>query len=418
MTTTASKNTRRRPSFQSGRILARQSGDGFTLIETIIAMSLVGLLMAAIWSMFSIYTRLEQKGVAAAQKVAVLRALHGQMREDLIRITPCSPDRVAEVIDSQPVSNTSSDTFAENGFFIGSESEIHFMILDPSVASNVAALRVVSYQPDSNQREPNRADESGEGSPGPGKPPAETLQVVQIPSGMERRTRGFPEFARQNAIRDEMEEVAMGGREMELDADDFLVIGGEALEQQQAMQVTVLPEQVDRIAEVSRYRFRFFDGVQWQATWDSALTGKLPVAVEFQMDLDVVDREAWDEQSINVALQDQATVVDGGRINSGKNRSTGLEASNPNSSTSITGVGDSFAGESIRDGVSSAARSPESLQSTTRQRFDPSGQSLDSVEDRLEHRWLITIDSKPPSNLANEDRAGFGASVWSEGSLP
>jgi len=281
------------------------------------------------------------------------------------------------------------------------------------VDSNLAALRVVSYQPES-----TGADEFGDSGRASGNLTAGTLPVVQAPSGMERRIRGFPEFARQTAIRNEMEQVAMGGREMALDADDFLVVGGGSGEQQQSMEVAVLPDQVDRIAEVSRYRFRFFDGVQWQATWDSALTGKLPLAVEFQMDLDAVDPDVWGQQSTNIAVPDQVSAVDQTRINAAESGSTSLKASNQASSTSRTGDRDSLAGQSRRDGVFSPPRSPTSPQSTTSQRFGLSGQSLESSEDRLTYRWLITIDATPSSTLADENAGGFGNSVRSEGRLP
>lgn len=49
--------------------------EGFTLIETIISLSLAAVLLAVVWSMFDVYTKIEQKGVAVADQANVLRAI-------------------------------------------------------------------------------------------------------------------------------------------------------------------------------------------------------------------------------------------------------------------------------------------------------------------------------------------------------
>ena len=84
----------RRATLRPERRWLLEPTDGFTLIETMIALSLVAVLMAVVLTMFNVYTQLENKGVAAAQKVALLRALHGQMRDDLAQIVPYHSDQI------------------------------------------------------------------------------------------------------------------------------------------------------------------------------------------------------------------------------------------------------------------------------------------------------------------------------------
>ena len=59
---------------------------GFTLIETLITLALASLLLVVVWSMFDVYTSIEQKGVSVAEKATVLRAVRQQLRNDLMEL--------------------------------------------------------------------------------------------------------------------------------------------------------------------------------------------------------------------------------------------------------------------------------------------------------------------------------------------
>lgn len=69
-------------------------GGGFTLVETLITLSLAVFLLLVVWRMFDVYTKIEDKGVRASQKAAVVRAVQRQLRSDLrllVYIDPTQP---------------------------------------------------------------------------------------------------------------------------------------------------------------------------------------------------------------------------------------------------------------------------------------------------------------------------------------
>lgn len=344
--------------------------DGFTLIETMIALSLVAVLMAVVLTMFSVYTQLEQKGVAAAQEVAILRALHGQMRDDLARIVPYHSDRAPMTIDPQSDAEASDDSFVENGFFIGTESDIHFVIVERSDPSRPALAQVVSYQPISSSTRDGAEAESNDRIDS-----APEQNLVETQTGIERRKRSYSDFSRQQDRKDQMNGIAMAGRQIELDADDFLQVGPTTPSREvTSAEAEITPEQVDAIPEVNRYRFRFFDGKQWNAEWESTLNGRLPVAIELQFDLDTGRREtSLDEESI-----DQKQNAPSSRPGTQNLR---IQERLPNSTrTPFT------------------APAPES--STTKGLTTPPTAGSEILDDRLTHRWLITIAALPtPEDL-------------------
>ena len=56
---------------------------GFTLLEVIIAMTLMATLMTVVWSLFSTYTRLEERSSRTAVELQVVRSVSQQLRSDL-----------------------------------------------------------------------------------------------------------------------------------------------------------------------------------------------------------------------------------------------------------------------------------------------------------------------------------------------
>lgn len=71
---------------------------GFTLLEVIIAMSLVSILMVLVWSLFSTYTRLETRSSRAATELQLVRSISRQLTSDLehFAVLPSSPNVVLE----------------------------------------------------------------------------------------------------------------------------------------------------------------------------------------------------------------------------------------------------------------------------------------------------------------------------------
>lgn len=62
---------------------SRQRSIGFTLLEVIIAMTLMATLMTVVWSLFSTYTRLEERSSRTAVELQLVRSVSQQLRSDL-----------------------------------------------------------------------------------------------------------------------------------------------------------------------------------------------------------------------------------------------------------------------------------------------------------------------------------------------
>ena len=63
--------------------LARRSRHGFTLLEVLLAALLAVTLMAGLWSLFHVYTRLFETGQAKIEQSQLVRALIQQLSDDL-----------------------------------------------------------------------------------------------------------------------------------------------------------------------------------------------------------------------------------------------------------------------------------------------------------------------------------------------
>ena len=124
---------------------------GFTLVETLITMTLAAFLLLIVWSMFDIYTKAEHKGVRASEQAAVVRAVERQMRDDLMRLVQVDP-----IAESLANSNPSlPQLYPGNGFLKGTGQELTFVNLSRSPEQ----LTVVSYRKNESPSEP-KVDES------------------------------------------------------------------------------------------------------------------------------------------------------------------------------------------------------------------------------------------------------------------
>ena len=142
------------------------------------------------------------------------------MRDDLAQIVPYHSDRAPMTIDRQSNTDALENSFVKNGFFIGTESEIHFVVVERPAASRPALAKVVSYQPISSSTRHRIETERNESIHSAAK-----LNLGETETGMERRKQSFSEFSRQHERNEQMNGIATAGQPLELDADDFLLVG-------------------------------------------------------------------------------------------------------------------------------------------------------------------------------------------------
>ena len=100
------------------QVVPADLGHGFTLLEVIIAMSLVSILMVLVWSLFSTYTRLETRSSRAAVELQLVRSISRQLKSDLehFAVLPTPPNVVLEPgsAESEGDGTTSDDSEDES----------------------------------------------------------------------------------------------------------------------------------------------------------------------------------------------------------------------------------------------------------------------------------------------------------------
>ena len=128
---------------------ARRRRSAFTLLELVIATSLVVTMLLIVWSLFSIYTKLEEKGDRSATETQLARSLFVQFRSDLQRLTT-SPDHAtsfssASSSGAQVGADASGTTSIENNSGLSGQSTSAMRIIGdrqrPAALPRVGFLR-------------------------------------------------------------------------------------------------------------------------------------------------------------------------------------------------------------------------------------------------------------------------------------
>ncbi len=112
-------------------ISIRRSSAAFTLLEVIISMSLVSTLMLLVWSLFSTYTRLEERSSRTAVELQLVRSVSRQLRSDLqhFALLPIPPNVIyqpdGEMLsgDDRSEGDRSTDDSAAGGSGESDESD-------------------------------------------------------------------------------------------------------------------------------------------------------------------------------------------------------------------------------------------------------------------------------------------------------
>lgn len=273
----------------------------FTLLETIIAMTLMSLLLAIVWTMFSVYTKLETKGRRVVSEARLARAIDRQLRYDLLHIVAIDPSSIDDVENSPDADRTTETSPKKDrtrpsdsihGYFYGTTNEISFVVSSGGPESEaLPELRVISYQP--------RLGPSSNADNATGRMEAEAAEVSDLDSspkyetdpqgmmdGMDRHDRSWSSYWENSRINESNSPLLSTNRPITLDDDDLIQLGSAARgDEDDDQRLWVGEDKVDEIPELKRVRFRYFDGTKWQEAWDSESEGRLPIALEIEFDL-------------------------------------------------------------------------------------------------------------------------------------
>ena len=240
-----------------------ENRNGFTLIEVLLSLSLMVVLMLAIYTVFDLYLRVTVSGRDDVERAQIARAVMRKIELDLrscIFQAPSGEEEEAGTEGTEIVVEEINTQDALSGNTTGIVGDLDSIVIITSrpvrsmnyssfldgetVGSRTSDLRSVSYF---------LADPSATGLRGTvGK-----LAIEQIQIQDEDSNSGVQGLARMEGDR-----LAMGLADEQADED--------ALAENSRILAT----------EINSLQFRYFDGIEWLDEWDSGEMGGRPQAVE------------------------------------------------------------------------------------------------------------------------------------------
>lgn len=243
---------------------------GFSLLELIIASASVATLMLLVWSLFGVYSKLNDRGAEKATELQLVRSLMRQLRADLHHIpVPAIGANSTRSVASESTAETFDEpvSLPPGGTLVGSETSLHFIVRSTRRKQTAAS-----------------ADELG----------IETVYDV-VAYDWKAHDSLFPlDVEDQPGVVLPREDQASG---LTRYVEPWVLWQEKRSDPQVVTALTVVESTVpdappqrenrDFVPEVASLRFRYFDGTLWLSQWDSQVTGRLPAAVELAFDLKI-----------------------------------------------------------------------------------------------------------------------------------
>ncbi len=286
---------------------------GYTLIEMLIAVSLVAVLMTVVWGLMSMYTTLRTVGSEATAEQQLVRSVMQLIQDDLRRVPLGAPEPEATTTDPfaafMPVL---PPTVSHNGS--SGSPEMIFEIADlirneDSGPANVAiqgtrdTIRITV--PQRSAWTPPTAQSDGF---------VEPVETATLQDGMAPSVEEFQTIIYQLQRHEESETTAMptGLYRTQSHAAQLTTLlsrqsseNGESVPQglklpKAVMEELLFPPADDRqtadpntetrptcdlIPDVVGLEFRYHDGNNWQRSWSTKRASQLPVAIEVTIDV-------------------------------------------------------------------------------------------------------------------------------------
>ncbi len=284
-----------------GPIRAGRRRRAFTLLEVLLAALLSVVLLAAVWSLYTVYANLFEKGEARTEQAQLVRSLMRQISDDL--------RSAIQDTASRPPQTPATTPLRRFGLF-GTAQSLQLDILR-------AAPRETDLLP------PTLSDVSTADAPiGPKAPEFRTVQYEFVEPVGTIGKEGQP------APMEEDEDVHAGLTRRELDweipveaRDDGLRRQGTSLSVETTFGSTTeegtaerppLDDTVLYVPEVVSLGFRYFDGHGWTSVWNSIQRKSLPAAIEVTMQIEPAKttKQRLAERAESAGQDDRSTTTD------------------------------------------------------------------------------------------------------------
>jgi len=242
---------------------------GYSLLELMIALGLLGGLLALAWSMLGSYRTAEQRGWDQANRMQVIRAVREMIENDVDHWAPLNDDSSGATADR-------GSRFSASSGFRGTSTEMSIEML-PSI-DPLPWLDEVTADPSLDDHPLSR--------------PLGPLQRVRVQytlvaTGMTPSGDRLVNIKRQMSLvadpdlspRDS-DGTSIGARE--LTAADLYRIADDPMTGDDVLR---LGAEMTMVRNLVGARLRYGDGKDWVDSWDETIRGGLPRAIELSFDL-------------------------------------------------------------------------------------------------------------------------------------
>ena len=267
----------------------------FTLIELMIALGLLGALLAVAWSLLGTFRDAEIRGWKLSHRTQTIRSARTWLEDDIQHLTmPSNP-----AVSNATGSSKSSDTLRFIGNAMGFSATIAPSIDPIPFLENLMSDAMQSERETSIDGSPLGESPLGESLRGeessmaatPNSPwPAETVEIeyhlTPVPSdsvsvsGFLKGNSDQTQFVltRREMIDPNTPSVAVSPSERVLTAKDLY------RQSDDAILSSSQPIRESRLEGLMKAKFRYYDGSSWKSEWNSTLQGGLPRGIAFGFD--------------------------------------------------------------------------------------------------------------------------------------
>lgn len=245
---------------------------GFTLLELLVAAGLTTVVLAALWTLFSMYERLFTKAEAQVQRAQLARALLQQLADDLH----------SAIAENASAPSGEASSVRRFGLF-GTRQALQ--------------IDVVQITPEQAAKGWGLAEAEDLDTPFPeAGPQAPELHTVRYTFEPPDRLAPLEGHGRSGLVRQQFDfETPISESEPESagswggSAGDEFVAAMESLAGDDPLAVAAPGASVTWAPEVVGVEFRYFDGHAWSDQWNSLARKSLPVAVEAVLRVQTLD---------------------------------------------------------------------------------------------------------------------------------
>ena len=374
---------------------------GFTLLEVLIALSLVATLMVLAWSLLATFTRLESRARRTVGGLEITRSLQRQLQDDLDQIvnfslepvnskaTPSLSDELNELLpdsgielgisasdksgslsgeragrsllDQLPDGVDTEYEYLTKAIFQGDSQSIAFVVpgkRNKSQEGGEEEWAVVSYEwktIDRGQQSGLSADNRSGTDPSGFDDEALSDDSVNL---VQRTNRVFVRRVRSLAQYQQEERFSLNSEDQTLAGFETIEVGRASTSIDRG--TTYDSELVDEMPEISDISFRYFDGRSWSSGWSSN-DEATPVAVELVFKIETDDRKQPQDDSDD---EDESEFELGSEIEIGLDTLENSDSEFAEQNSALADINPAFDPDSIRIVIRLGTRTIDQNQSS------------------------------------------------------